>query len=200
MSRRVLILRESLLAGPLAAMLVAVPTVLVEGGASIERWLVISVILVVPLAAFIAAARLARRSLATLLPDSRRTLFVGVSLWVLLSFPLLAALGLVLKATTHHRGLGGATFGALALGASLGAAVLAWRLSAALARRSGVVGGMLNVCLAVATVGIAVISARAALSASSGWLPGGLVAVIATVLAARWDAPRKPHPDSQEPI
>src|SRR5262245_3632895 len=39
----------------------------------------------------------------------------GIALWIGLAIATLAGLAAWLKATTHHRGLGGATFGVLAL-------------------------------------------------------------------------------------
>src|SRR5262249_50060356 len=47
--------------------------------------------------------------------ESPRPVILGVALWLGLATPLLVALGAFLKATTHHRGLGGATFGVLGL-------------------------------------------------------------------------------------
>jgi choline-sulfatase len=191
MSRPILIVREALLACPLVALVVAFTVALhVPNHAFLEAWLGGAALLAVPLALFIAAGRLARRSLDELLPGSRRALFVGVAVWAFLSFPVDAVLGLVLKATTHHRGLGGATFGALALGANLAAALLAWRFSVTFARRIGMVRVALNGCMAVAAVVFTVIGARAALATPGGaTLLDGVVAVVATLLAARWDAP-----------
>jgi choline-sulfatase len=192
MSRPILIVRETLLACPLVALIVALPVALVDAGPFVATWLKVAALLALPLALFIAAARMARRSLGELLPGSRRAWFVAVAVWALLSFPVDAVLGLGLKATTHHRGLGGATFGALALGANAVAALLAWRFSATFSRRGGLVTAALNICLAVATTAVAAIAARAALA-----VPGattvldGVVAVAATLLAARWDAPAR---------
>ena len=59
---------------------------------------------------------------------SPRRAVLGVALWIGLATPMLVGLGAALKATTHHRGLAGATFGALALFAAVAAAVLARRL------------------------------------------------------------------------
>jgi arylsulfatase A-like enzyme len=53
-----------------------------------------------------------------------------VGLWVALSTLVLMALGAVLKARTHHRGLGGATFGVFGAAALCAAAVLAARVIA----------------------------------------------------------------------
>ncbi|HZO13612.1 MAG TPA: sulfatase, partial [Polyangiaceae bacterium] len=57
-------------------------------------------------------------------------LAVGVGLWVALSALLLIALAAVLKARTHHRGLGGATYGIFGAVALCAAAVMASRVVA----------------------------------------------------------------------
>jgi arylsulfatase A-like enzyme len=56
-----------------------------------------------------------------------RKLVVGLLLWVALSGTLFMLLGSFLKASTHHRGLGGATFGVFAALSSLVIAVLVAR-------------------------------------------------------------------------
>ena len=60
--------------------------------------------------------------------EPRRPVVLGLALWVALATPLLVGLGAFLKATTHHRGLAGATFGVLALAVVAGAALIAQRL------------------------------------------------------------------------
>lgn len=60
--------------------------------------------------------------------DPPRHLGVGVALWAGLSTALLVALGALLKATTHHRGLGGAAYGVFGVAAVVAAAVVAIRL------------------------------------------------------------------------
>jgi hypothetical protein len=57
-----------------------------------------------------------------------RPAVLGFALWLGVTTPLLVGLGTVLKAGTHHRGLGGATFGVLALAVAAGAALVAQRL------------------------------------------------------------------------
>ncbi len=57
--------------------------------------------------------------------QSARPAVLGVALWLGLATPALVGLGAALKATTHHRGLGGATFGVLALGVAAVAALVA---------------------------------------------------------------------------
>lgn len=52
----------------------------------------------------------------------------GLALWVGLMAPILVVLGSILKDKTNHRGLGGGTFGVLALVVIIGAAALAHRV------------------------------------------------------------------------
>jgi hypothetical protein len=60
--------------------------------------------------------------------EPRRPVVLGLALWLALATPLLVGLGAFLKATTHHRGLAGATFGVLGLALVAGAALCAQRL------------------------------------------------------------------------
>jgi arylsulfatase A-like enzyme len=53
---------------------------------------------------------------------------LGIALWVGLALPALAVLAGLLKAVTHHRGLGGATFGLVGLFIAIGAALVARRM------------------------------------------------------------------------
>ncbi|UQA63777.1 sulfatase-like hydrolase/transferase [Polyangium aurulentum] len=53
---------------------------------------------------------------------------LGIALWVGLALPALAVLAGLLKAVTHHRGLGGATFGLLGLFIVIGSALVARRM------------------------------------------------------------------------
>src|SRR3954447_23023722 len=57
-----------------------------------------------------------------------RVIVLGLALWIGFSLPALAGLASLLKENTHHRGIGGATFGALGLVAVGFAAVVAFRL------------------------------------------------------------------------
>jgi choline-sulfatase len=59
---------------------------------------------------------------------SPRAAVFGVALWIGVALPLLVALGAVLKATTHHRGIAGATFGVLGLVIVASAALVSQRL------------------------------------------------------------------------
>ncbi|APR80517.1 Sulfatase [Minicystis rosea] len=74
-------------------------------------------------------ARAAGRGFRQLLgTESPRRAVLGLALWIGLATPLLVGLGAVLKATTHHKGLAGATFGVFALVVVIAAAVVARRL------------------------------------------------------------------------
>lgn len=60
--------------------------------------------------------------------ESPRTVAFSVALWIGIALPLLVALGAMLKATTHHRGIAGATFGVLGLVIVASAALVSQRL------------------------------------------------------------------------
>jgi arylsulfatase A-like enzyme len=60
--------------------------------------------------------------------DSPRAAVLGLALWIGVATPLLVGLGAVLKATTHHKGLAGGTFGVLALVVVAASAIAAKRL------------------------------------------------------------------------
>lgn len=98
------------------------------GGSFLDGLLVGTGVLLPLVAVALALFRAAGRGLRGVLgASSRRVAALHIALWLALSLPLLTALGAVLKATTNHRGLGGATFGVLALGAVLTAALVARR-------------------------------------------------------------------------
>ena len=62
--------------------------------------------------------------------NARGPLWIGVAMWIGVTGSLLLVLAALLKATTNHRGLGGATFGVFGVVGLLAAAVLAGRLVA----------------------------------------------------------------------
>src|SRR5688572_3009027 len=118
MPRSVLIAPAALLAGPIAALVASAPAaarVADDRIAFLAAWPAIAGLVGVPIAGLIAAMRLARRSLGDRTPSSASALLWGMAVWLCLSLPAQATLAALLKATTHHRALGGATFGALAL-------------------------------------------------------------------------------------
>jgi choline-sulfatase len=112
--------------------LASVPTALrtsAAGGGFLDGLLVgMGVLLPLVLVALL-LSRAAGRGFRQLVgAESPQPALLGVALWLGLATPLLVGLGAFLKATTHHRGLGGATFGVLALVLAAGAAVVALRL------------------------------------------------------------------------
>lgn len=118
--------------------LAAVPTALrasAMGTTLVAGW-VAGVALLVPLVAVaIGLARAAGRGFRSINGQSSPKLgILGVLLWIGLASPALALIASLLKATTHHRGLGGATFGVLGLVAIVGTALLSFRI-VAVARR-----------------------------------------------------------------
>ena len=112
--------------------LASVPTALRTsgaGGSFLEGLLVgMGVLLPIVLGA-LALSRAAQRGFRLLLgTESPRGAILGLALWIGLTTPLLVGLGAFLKATTHHRGLAGGTFGVLGLVVAAVAALLAQRL------------------------------------------------------------------------
>jgi choline-sulfatase len=208
-SRSVLIVPEALFATPAAAVVAALPAAVRlsgERGHLVEAWLVVAGLLCPIFAASIVATRAARRGFSVLPPESRTSLFVGAGLWALLSLPAMAALGAWLKAHTHHRGLGGATFALLALAACAMTALIAWRVTTGVlsrVRRDSTRGALALAIGLAALVFLVAAAARAALGdgvaprpvgaerLAALLLDGGL-AVVATAAAAALDlAPRR---------
>jgi arylsulfatase A-like enzyme len=118
----------------LAALVTAVPTALRASGAGaslLDGWLVGAAVwvgLLLPVA--LLRHRAARGFRGVMGADPPVHLGLTLALWAGLAVLLLTLLGGVLKATTHHRGLGGATFGVVGVGLVLAALVLAVRLRA----------------------------------------------------------------------
>jgi arylsulfatase A-like enzyme len=114
--------------------LAAVPTALRTsgaGGSFVEGFLVaMGVMLPVVLLALLLSGAAGRGFRQLMGAASPRPAVLGVALWLGIATPLLVGLGAVLKATTHHRGIGGATFGVVGLGIAAAAAILAQRLVA----------------------------------------------------------------------
>jgi arylsulfatase A-like enzyme len=112
--------------------LAAVPAALrtsVAGGGFGEALLVASGVLLPVVAFALLLSRAAGRGFRQLVGAAPpRPAVLGVALWVALATPFLVVLGAGLKATTHHRGLGGATYGVFALVVAAAAALVAERL------------------------------------------------------------------------
>jgi hypothetical protein len=192
LSRPILIARDVALATPLVALLAALPAALrltAAGFGFVESWFAVAALTSVPMGLLLAAARMARRSLDAVVLR-RRPLLIGLVLWLAMFLVLDTALGAVLKATTHHRGLAGATFGALAFGAGIAAALLARPIATSLGRREGAIGTVLNVCLALATAFVCLVIAWAAYrGAARSVVLDATLPLVACLLASRWDLP-----------
>jgi hypothetical protein len=211
MSRSILIAPAALLAAPLAALLASAPAaarVADERIAFLAAWPAIAGLIGVPLAALIAAMRLARRSLGDRQPSSVSALLWGAGVWLCLSLPADAALATLLKATTHHRALGGATFAAFALVLNAVAVLAAWRFTVSVLPRLSPRAKSKDFALAVAlAAGMTVLAAVIMGALGAGGPPDaalsdrvfallvdGSLAVAATALAALWDVPpRRAH-------
>lgn len=122
-----------------------------------------------------------------------RGVVLRIALWIGLALPALAVLATLLKAVTHHRGLGGATFGVFGLAAVAGAALVACRLvdlGEALAAR-GVKSWVIAAC--GAAIGVAPVLAVAAplagpeAGAVGAAIVDGLIAAIAMALVVTVD-------------
>jgi hypothetical protein len=86
-------------------------------------WLAIAGLLAVPSVIAVIAAALTRETWRALAKERRRMLVAWGGTALALFVPLGVVAGAALQASTHHRGLGGATYGAFAT-AALGAVVI----------------------------------------------------------------------------
>lgn len=102
-----------------------------EGGSLIGSWLSTSAVVLPLLALTIGVSHTAGRGfrMVTGLSAGRSTA-ATMGLWLGLLAPVLMVAGSLLFEHTHHRGLGGATFGVVALVAAVGSALVARRLVA----------------------------------------------------------------------
>ncbi|MEO7327187.1 MAG: sulfatase-like hydrolase/transferase [Minicystis sp.] len=114
------------------ALLASVPTALRTAGAggSFLGGLLVGAGVLLPLVTLtLVLTRASGRGFRQLVgAESPRAAVLGLALWIGLALPLLVVLGAGLKATTHHRGLGGGTFGVLGLIVAVVAALVAHRL------------------------------------------------------------------------
>jgi choline-sulfatase len=204
MSRSILIAPVALMAGPIAALIASAPAaarVADERIAFLAAWPAIAGLVGVPIAALIAALRLARRSLGDRTASSASALLWGAAVWLCLSLPAHAALAALLKATTHHRALGGATFAMFALILNGLAVLAAWRFTVSGLPRLSPRARSKDFALVVAlAAGMVVLSAVIVGAVGAGGPPDaaladrvyallvdGTLAVAATALAALWD-------------
>ncbi|WP_437280162.1 sulfatase-like hydrolase/transferase [Sorangium sp. So ce375] len=186
------------------ASLSAVPTALrtARAGASFLDGLLVGTAVLLPLVTLaLILSRAAGRGFRGIVgAGGERLAVLRVALWIGVAFPVLAALAAVLKATTHHRGLAGATFGVLGLAGVAAAALLTQRLVALGDRLAA--RGVKPWLLAVAGTAIGVVplvAAFAPLAAHAGNATGdagaavraaivdGAIALVATALVSSVD-------------
>ena len=110
----------------------AVPTALRTsgaGGALLDGQLVGTAVLLPVVTLSIVLLRAAGRGLRGVIgTGASATAALGIALWVGLALPALAVLAGLLKALTHHRGLGGMTFGLVGLFVVIACALVARRI------------------------------------------------------------------------
>src|SRR5262245_47954879 len=129
---RMVRLGEACVFGICVAALAAVPTARrpSAAGAGFFDGLLLGTATLLPLVTLsIVMLRAAGRGLRGIAGQApSRAVALRIALWIGLALPALAVLATLLKAVTHHRGLGGATFGIVGLAAVAGAALVAYRL------------------------------------------------------------------------
>ncbi|MEB2324964.1 MAG: hypothetical protein OZ921_20790, partial [Sorangiineae bacterium] len=174
-------LGEGLLLGTAAACVAAVPAAL-RAGAGVSPgscWLVAAGGVALALGPLTAALRVLR-------PWPARA--AGVPLGLLVALAPMMVLGKLLKTTTHHRPLGGATFAMLAVGLVLGGMAVAARLVAWSRSDAGRARGLARLSLIALAVlsGLAALAlGRAAFGAASGGVGAGVLqGAFALALAA----------------
>ncbi|MEP7121238.1 MAG: sulfatase-like hydrolase/transferase [Byssovorax sp.] len=200
---------EACLRALAVVLLASVPTALRTAGAGGSfpgGWLLGAGVLLPIVAAALILSRASGRGFHLLVrAEGPRAAVLRVALWVGIALPLLEGLGAVLKATTHHRGIAGATFGVLGLVIVGGAALLAQRLVRL--GRALVEGGLAPWIPAAIGAGVGVLpllvvaatlggeaGSGAAASVRAAILDGAIV-FVATALAASMELPatlRKP--------
>lgn len=124
-------------------------------------------LLTVPSVLAVLGVALARQVCVDLPRDRQRAILVASSLGLAAFFPATFVVGSVLHRTTHHRGLGGATFGFMALLIGLASVVLAIRLAGwieGVQKRDDRLGGALR----IAAVGCGILVAVVALGRGLG--------------------------------
>jgi arylsulfatase A-like enzyme len=144
--------------GWVSAAVCAIPTAFrtaPHGAAFADGWLVGAAVwtaMLVPIA--LIAPRAARGWRGVVGQEPSPSVAVGVAMWAGLSAIVLVALAAVLHAKTHHRGLGGATFGVFGAISVIGSAIAASRLVAA--GRTLKARGAASTTLAIAPIAIVV--------------------------------------------
>jgi len=132
--------------------------------------------------AVVSLIRTATLGTAKLLPDQsqRARLMMAGAVWVVLVAVLFAGFGAVLHSTTHHRGLGAATFALVGLGIVLVSAVVAVRFTGIL----GKVGERFSAAVVALGIASVVIGAFAYLAVRKGTELGAAGAAQAVADAA----------------
>ncbi len=200
---------EACLRAVAVVLLASVPTALRTagaGGSFPAGWLLGAGVLVPIVAAALILSRASGRGFHLLVQaGGPRAAVLRIALWVGIALPLLEGLGAVLKATTHHRGIAGATFGVLGLVIVAGAALLAQRLvrlGRALVERGLAPWIPAAIGSAIGVVPLLVVAATLGREQGEGAAAGvraaildGAIVFVATALAASMDLPaalRKP--------
>lgn len=101
-----------------------------SGSNLLSVWVAFSAAVLLPMAIATIVLRQAHAALRLFDPRAVSNGLVVALVWALTSFGVLLVLGAFLRATTHHHGLAGATFGTVGLVASLLIALLAMRVVA----------------------------------------------------------------------
>lgn len=187
------------------AALAAVPTALrttAHGGGFFDGLLIGTAALLPLVTLSIVMLRAAGRGLRGIAGRApSRAVVLRIALWIGLALPALAVLAALLKAVTHHRGLGGATFGVLGLAAVAGAALIAHRLvdlGEALAARGVKSWVIAAIGAAIGVIPVFIVAAPLARSDSSegagpvgAAIVDGLIAAIAMALVVSVDMGEK---------
>ncbi len=125
-------LNEACALGGAAALIGSVPSALRTlrgGGSLVGSWLASSAVLIPVLVGLCLLSHAAGRGFRMATGNrAGRSTATGLALWIGLTAPLLALLGAFLKSATHHRGLGGATYGVVGLASTIVMAVVARRV------------------------------------------------------------------------
>jgi len=171
---RLAALHEACTLGASAAIVGSIPAALRaarQGGSFVGGWLASAAVLLPILVLTCLASPAAGRGFRMVTGNrAGRSTATGLALWIGLTAPILVVLGAILKSATHHRGLGGTTFGVLALLVAIGVALVAKRLLATgrwLTQR-GVSARAIAVGLAVLSVAPLSIVALPLLGAADG--------------------------------
>jgi hypothetical protein len=170
-----------------------------EGGAFLGGWLASAATVLPLLVGFVALSRGAGRGFRMLTGNrAGRSTAAGLALWIGLASPAMVLFATVLKSATHHRGIGGATFGVGALGIVVVAALVARRVVGFARGRveRGMSARLVAAIVAVVTIGpVFVVSAyvarggeeTASARALVSTIIDGAIFLVASALAASFE-------------